>query len=319
MHIPRTRSARSTRPSRRSISARRRRMSCSSPSPTATSTRSRAPIDAAPAPKPTLRLASLAALRHPYSIDLYLERVCAEAKLVVARVLGGADYWRYGVDELAALARQARDQARAAARRPARRRAARRGLDRCAATRGRRIWRYFDEGGPRNMAACLALSVRASSAPAREAPHARAGQRLRPVRGAPASKPAPDAPRALIVFYRSIYLAGDLAPIVALRRRFDARGFATTAVYVTSLKDEAALAPLRRADRERGLRRRAQRDRLLRPARRAREPFSMPSTRRCCRSCWRASGSRPGALRRAASGPPISPCMSRCRRSTAAS
>ena len=27
-------------------------------------------------------------------------------KLVVARVLGGADYWRYGVDELAALARR---------------------------------------------------------------------------------------------------------------------------------------------------------------------------------------------------------------------
>ena len=62
--------------------------------------------DAEPGPKPTLRLASLAALRHPYSVDLYLERVCARAKIVVARVLGGADYWRYGVDELAALARR---------------------------------------------------------------------------------------------------------------------------------------------------------------------------------------------------------------------
>src|SRR5271165_7495651 len=62
--------------------------------------------DAKAQPKPTLRLASLAALRHPYSIDLYLERVCAKAKLVVARVLGGADYWRYGVGELAALSRR---------------------------------------------------------------------------------------------------------------------------------------------------------------------------------------------------------------------
>src|SRR5208282_208757 len=62
--------------------------------------------DSAPEPKPTLRLASLAALRHPYSIDLYLERVCAHTKFIVARVLGGADYWRYGVDELAALARK---------------------------------------------------------------------------------------------------------------------------------------------------------------------------------------------------------------------
>ncbi len=61
--------------------------------------------DALPDPKPTLRLASaFGALRHPFSIDLYLEKVCARAKLVVARVLGGGDYWRYGVDELAALA-----------------------------------------------------------------------------------------------------------------------------------------------------------------------------------------------------------------------
>ena len=33
--------------------------------------------DAFPAPKPSLRVASLAALRHPFSVDLYLERVCA--------------------------------------------------------------------------------------------------------------------------------------------------------------------------------------------------------------------------------------------------
>jgi cobaltochelatase CobN len=45
--------------------------------------------DALPQPKPTLRIASLAALRHPFSVDLYLEKVCARAKLVVARVLGG--------------------------------------------------------------------------------------------------------------------------------------------------------------------------------------------------------------------------------------
>ena len=62
--------------------------------------------DALPTPKPSLRIASLAALRHPFSVDLYLDKVCARAKLVVARVLGGADYWRYGVDELQALARR---------------------------------------------------------------------------------------------------------------------------------------------------------------------------------------------------------------------
>ena len=44
--------------------------------------------DAFPEPKPSLRIASLAALRHPFSVDLYLEKVCARAKLVVVRVLG---------------------------------------------------------------------------------------------------------------------------------------------------------------------------------------------------------------------------------------
>ena len=44
--------------------------------------------DALPEPKPSLRIASLAALRHPFSVDLYLERVCARAKLVAVRVLG---------------------------------------------------------------------------------------------------------------------------------------------------------------------------------------------------------------------------------------
>ena len=56
-------------------------------------------------PRPSLRLANLAALKHPYSVDLYLEKVCSGARSVLVRLLGGADYWRYGVEELAALAR----------------------------------------------------------------------------------------------------------------------------------------------------------------------------------------------------------------------
>ena len=47
------------------------------------------------------------------------------------------------------------------------------------------------------------------------------------------------------MFYRSIYLANDLEPIEALARALRDKGFAVTSVFVTSLKDEAALAPLR--------------------------------------------------------------------------
>ena len=198
--------------------------------------------DGQPQPKPTLRLASLAALRHPYSIDLYLERVCARAKLVVARVLGGADYWRYGVDELAALARK---RGVKLALLPGDRRADARLEDASSLPRAaiEQIWRYFDEGGPANMAACLVF-LAAELGSATLAPQPEAVSAFG--RFAEACFDAgPGAPHALIVFYRSIYLANDLDPIGALADALRATGFATTSVYVTSLKDEAAVGPLR--------------------------------------------------------------------------
>src|SRR5580698_928830 len=54
---------------------------------------------------PTLRLASLKRLRHPMSVDLYVESVVARAKLVIVRCLGGLDYWRYGLEHVADAAR----------------------------------------------------------------------------------------------------------------------------------------------------------------------------------------------------------------------
>ena len=198
--------------------------------------------EAAPDPKPTLRIASLAALRHPFSIDLYLERVCARARLVVARVLGGADYWRYGVDELAALARRSGVKV---ALLPGDRRSDAR-LDE-ASTLGsdavHEIWRYFDEGGPRNMASCLAFfsaEIGAATSPPPPAPVSAFGR----FEGA-CFEAEQGAPQALIVFYRSIYLANDLAPIESLARALRDKGFAATSVFVTSLKDEAALQGLR--------------------------------------------------------------------------
>src|SRR4249920_3971346 len=53
---------------------------------------------------PSVRLAHLRDLRHPMSVDLWIERVAQHAKVIVVRLLGGMDWWRYGVDRLAALA-----------------------------------------------------------------------------------------------------------------------------------------------------------------------------------------------------------------------
>jgi cobaltochelatase CobN len=198
--------------------------------------------DAFPAPKPSLRIASLGALRHPFSVDLYLERVCARAKLVVARVLGGADYWRYGVDELSAVAR--RNHIELALLPGDRRRDAR--LDEASTLeRGvvERIWRYFDEGGPANMAACVAFFASQIGGAAMAAPPVSVSAFGR--FEAACFEAEPGAARALIVFYRSIYLANDLEPIEALAYALRHKGFAVTSVFLTSLKDETALESLR--------------------------------------------------------------------------
>src|SRR5215475_5131314 len=55
---------------------------------------------------PSVRLANLRELRHPLSVDLWLDRVARHAKVVVVRLLGGLEFWRYGVERLSAVARE---------------------------------------------------------------------------------------------------------------------------------------------------------------------------------------------------------------------
>ena len=53
-----------------------------------------------------MRLAHLRDLRHPLSVDLWIDRVAAHAKVILVRLLGGLDWWRYGIERLSALARE---------------------------------------------------------------------------------------------------------------------------------------------------------------------------------------------------------------------
>ena len=50
-----------------------------------------------------LRLANTLRLSNNLSVDLWLEKTVAHARLVVLRLIGGAAYFQYGVDELTAL------------------------------------------------------------------------------------------------------------------------------------------------------------------------------------------------------------------------
>jgi cobaltochelatase CobN len=54
---------------------------------------------------PTRRVERIGRFLHPLSVDLLCEQVVAQARAVVIRLLGGAEYWRYGVEEIAATCR----------------------------------------------------------------------------------------------------------------------------------------------------------------------------------------------------------------------
>ncbi|WP_114361663.1 cobaltochelatase subunit CobN [Ciceribacter lividus] len=53
---------------------------------------------------PRWRLASLMALKHPMSVDTYVERTARHARLIVVRALGGASYFQYALEALHAAA-----------------------------------------------------------------------------------------------------------------------------------------------------------------------------------------------------------------------
>lgn len=48
-----------------------------------------------------VRSASLRRLQHPLSVDLLIEKTARHCRFVLLRCLGGLDYWRYGIEQLA--------------------------------------------------------------------------------------------------------------------------------------------------------------------------------------------------------------------------
>jgi cobaltochelatase CobN len=207
---------------------------------------------------PSLRLAHLRDLRHPMSVDLWIDRVGAHAKVILVRLLGGLDWWRYGVDRLAALARE---RGSALAVLPGEDRDDPR-LDAASTlpqNELRTLLQYFREGGPGNLRALLRALARYAGC-ALQAHDPAAVPRLAgylPGEGTLAvqrliERLAPDRPIVPIIFYRAMLLAGDTAPVDALCATLAARGLAAAPLFVTSLKDSAATTFLRGAFRHLG-------------------------------------------------------------------
>ncbi len=181
---------------------------------------------------PSLRLASLKKLRHPMSVDLYVDTVVAKAKVVIVRCLGGLDYWRYGLERIADAAR---DNGILFAALP--------GDDRpdprlaSASTMPREnlalLDSFFREGGADNLGNALRLVVGLPwQSPVAVGPFTILGNT------------DDGRPTALIVFYRANLTSADMAPIEALMSALDREGLAPLAVAVGSLKDPAIQAPL---------------------------------------------------------------------------
>jgi cobaltochelatase CobN len=195
---------------------------------------------------PSLRLVSLRDLRHPMSVDLWIDRVALHAKVILVRLLGGLEWWRYGVERLSALARERgialavlpgedRDDPRLAE----------------ASTVPQHeldaLLHFFREGGCENMRA-LMHRLAGHAGIALDAVEPRPVPRMAgylPGAGAVdvdalAASLALDRPVAAILFYRSMLLAADTAAIDALCEALAARGVAPAPLVITSLKDAAA-------------------------------------------------------------------------------
>ena len=53
---------------------------------------------------PSLRLANLQNLKHPLSVDTYIEKTLSKSKAVIIRVIGGVPYWEYGLNQVKSIA-----------------------------------------------------------------------------------------------------------------------------------------------------------------------------------------------------------------------
>ena len=202
---------------------------------------------------PSLRLAHLRDLRHPMSIDLWIDTVARHAKVIVVRLLGGLDWWRYGVEALAGVARE---RGIALAVLPGEDRADPR-LDQAstlAPDELEALLAFFREGGSENLRALL-CRLAGHAGLDLDAPQPKIVPRTAgyvPGKGAVsidqlAARLVPGHAVVPIIFYRSALLAADAAPIDALCAALTARGLAPAPLVIPSLKDKQAATFIRDA------------------------------------------------------------------------
>ncbi|GGO54473.1 cobaltochelatase CobN subunit [Roseovarius pacificus] len=199
---------------------------------------------------PTLRLANLTHLQHPMSVDLHLDNCATKSRLVIARVLGGVGYWKYGAEQYAARLHEAGvplallpgdDKPDAELR----------GLSTVDDTDYDALWAYLVEGGPENATNFLSYThamLEGGEKPAAASPLLRAGVYW-PGAGVADLSAAQEAwtngaPVVPLVFYRALVQGAGLNPINRLVRSLLRAGLNPLPVFVASLKDPVSVATL---------------------------------------------------------------------------
>ncbi|WP_416796809.1 cobaltochelatase subunit CobN [Ciceribacter azotifigens] len=203
---------------------------------------------------PKWRLASLMALKHPMSVDTYVERTARHARLIVVRALGGASYFQYALEAL-----------HAAAQRSGAMIAVLPGDDKpdeglssfsnLAAEDLAALWAYLIEGGDANAGGFVAYAealVAGAEKPEPARPLLKAGIWW-PGRGVVGTEEwgrcsgfvQASTPVVAICFYRALVQSGETKPVEALIEALAAEGLVALPVFVSSLKDAVSVDTLR--------------------------------------------------------------------------
>lgn len=200
----------------------------------------------------SLRLASMMHLQHPMSVDLHIENCAQKSKLVIARVLGGTGYWKYGLEQYASRLGAAGIPFVAL---PGDDKPDQELWDLSTVNREdwEALWAYMVEGGPQNAVNFLRYAramLDSSDRPEQAKPLLRAGVYW-PGSGIADLAAAQEnwhdgAPVVPIIFYRALVQGAGLNPINRLVKSLLKRGLNPLPIFVASLKDEVSVATLQR-------------------------------------------------------------------------
>ncbi len=184
----------------------------------------------------SVRLANWMALSHPYSVDRYAETVLSHARLIIVRLLGGAAYWQYGVDEIVRVGRyhqipvvllpgDARWDGELAA------------LGSVSHDHCHKLFEYFAQGSVPNLIRALRYGAfLIDDGPEPEAATDLPTAGLFDWAGAVAGEKTSYSGCAAITFYRALVQSGQTGPVEALCAALAERDIRPVPVFVSSLK-----------------------------------------------------------------------------------